>query len=75
MLAARGDGVAWLASAMDALATQPDFNDLGMHDLLNHLVAAGRPIQVIYVRGHWLDVNSLHDLERAGSFAAGSDGA
>jgi hypothetical protein len=26
---------------------------------------------VLYIHGHWLDVNSLDDLDRAGDFAQG----
>ncbi|MCP3917705.1 MAG: phosphoenolpyruvate mutase [bacterium] len=40
--------------------------------LMNELVAAGREIEVVYTSGHWLDVNSLADVVRAGSF--GRDG-
>jgi NDP-sugar pyrophosphorylase family protein len=36
------------------------------------LIADNKPVQVWYVHGHWLDVNSVRDLERAGNFAAGS---
>jgi phosphoenolpyruvate phosphomutase len=38
-------------------------------DLLNALIARGERIHVVYVAGHWLDVDSLADVERAGSFA------
>ncbi len=47
---------------------------LAIPDLLNHLVTMGRPVQVLYIHGHWLDVNSLADLERAGDFARGGAG-
>ena len=33
------------------------------------LIERGQEIQVVYVAGHWLDVDSLADIERAGSFA------
>lgn len=72
MVRFRGEGRAWLADALDALRARPDFKDLGLPDLLNHLVASGKPIHVWYVHGHWLDVNSVQDLEHAGNFAAGS---
>ena len=72
MVRFRGEGRAWLADALDALRARPDFKDLGLPDLLNHLVASGKPVHVWYVHGHWLDVNSVQDLEHAGNFAAGS---
>ena len=46
---------------------------MGLPDLLNHLVANGKAVHVWYVHGHWLDVNSVQDLENAGNFAAGSN--
>ena len=71
MLRTRARGRAWLEGALDALAASADFDQLGMGDLLNHIVARGHPIRVIYIHGHWLDVNSLRDLEQAGRFTAG----
>ena len=54
-----------------ALGRRDDFNLLTLRDLLNHIVSAGHPVRVIYIHGHWLDVNSLTDLEQAGEFTAG----
>ncbi len=71
MLRAQGAGRTWLEQALDALAARDDFHTLAMRDLINHLVDAGHPLRVIYIHGHWLDVNSLRDLEHAGAFAAG----
>ncbi len=68
----RGPGREWLVSALEAMRERPDFPTLGVPDLINHLVADGKPVQVWYVHGHWMDVNSVLDLERAGNFAAGS---
>lgn len=71
MLRSRARGREWLESALDTLAESADFDRLGMGELLNHIVAHGHPIRVIYIHGHWLDVNSLRDLEQAGRFTAG----
>ncbi len=71
VLRARGPGRGWLAEALAELEARSDFAGLGMPALLNHLVASGRSIQVLYIHGHWLDVNSAEDLERAGNFALG----
>ena len=73
MVRFKGEGQAWLEAALDTLGNRPDFADLGLPELLNHLVAEGRPVHVWYVHGHWLDVNSVQDLEHAGNFAAGSN--
>ncbi len=72
MMRARGAGAEWLREGLDALRARPDFTRLGTPDLLNHLVETGRPVSVLYVHGHWLDVNDLGDLERANAFAHGS---
>ncbi len=71
MLAARGAGARRLAEALDRLATRGDFAKLGMRDLLNALIDAGQRVHVVYVNGHWLDINSLSDLEHAGTFTSG----
>jgi phosphoenolpyruvate phosphomutase len=71
MLHVKGEGLVWLVQALARLRERADFNVLGVPDLLNDLVAAARPVRVWYVHGHWLDVNSVRDLESARAFAAG----
>lgn len=68
----RGIGREWLRNALSALHARGDFSNLGVPELINYLIDSGHPVQVWYVHGHWLDVNSVRDLERAGNFAAGS---
>ena len=70
MLRVQGDGVAWLTTAMSRLREQDNSHQLGIPDLLNQIIADGHDIRVWYIHGHWLDVNSAEDLERAGSFTA-----
>lgn len=71
MLRVRGAGRDWIMEALEGLRPRPDFCRLGMPELLNRLVEAGRPVKVQYVHGHWLDVNDLEDLRRAADFAHG----
>jgi phosphoenolpyruvate phosphomutase len=71
MLRTRARGREWLEHALDALADTADFDQLSVGDLLNHIVGQGHPVRVIYIHGHWLDVNSLRDLEQASRFTAG----
>ena len=73
MIRATGEGRAWLEDAINALAERDDFDQLGLPELINAMVDAGRDVRVWYIHGHWLDVNSLTDLERAGDFAAEQD--
>ena len=42
-----------------------------MPDLINRLVENGHSPQVQYISGHWMDINNLDDLQRAGDFAHG----
>ena len=70
MLRAKGEGVTWLTTAMNSLREYDNFNALGVPDLLNQIILDGHDIRVWYIHGHWLDVNSVEDLERAGSFTA-----
>jgi phosphoenolpyruvate phosphomutase len=72
MVRAHGKGRQWLTEALAALKQRTDYQTLGLPHVLNHLVAAGKPVRVVYISGHWLDVNSLEDLDRAGDFTQGS---
>ena len=71
MLRVRARGREWLEAALAALATTSAFAHLSLADVLNYIITQGHPVRVIYIHGHWLDVNSLRDLERAGQFTAG----
>ena len=75
MLRVQGAGRQWLLQALDALGKRPDFPQLGLPDLLNYLIDSGHPVQVLYVNGHWLDVNNPDDLRRAVDFAHGVSSA
>ncbi len=61
----RGEGVSWLRQALAELPHQQS-----VPDLLNYLVARGYPVRVLYIHGHWVDVNTVEDLPSAGSFIA-----
>lgn len=71
MLRARGRGCEWLLEALDMLRSRRDFPQLGMSDLMNALIGAGHTIKVVYIHGHWLDVNAAEDLIRGSDFAHG----
>ncbi|WP_319559844.1 phosphoenolpyruvate mutase [Marispirochaeta sp.] len=53
---------------LDNLVNKQGRKDAKMHDLLNACVERGYLVDVLYTSGHWLDIDSLDDLERAGSF-------
>jgi phosphoenolpyruvate phosphomutase len=70
MMRVSGAGRQKVLDALEALRARGDVSRLGLPDLLNQLVADGHAPQVNYISGHWLDINDLEDLERAGAFAA-----
>ena len=71
MLRARGPGRRQLLEAVEQLRADPGFGRMGVPDLVNRLIANGHAPQVQYVTGHWMDINNLEDLQRAGEFAHG----
>ena len=71
MWRAQGEGCRALKKGLADLRARADFSRLNTPDLLNHLVSSGHKVRVLYIHGHWLDVNTLDDLDRAGSFAEG----
>ena len=71
MLRARGAGRQHLLKALEQLRVDDKFGSLGVPDLINRLIRNGHAPQVQYVTGHWMDINNLDDLQRAGEFAHG----
>jgi phosphoenolpyruvate phosphomutase len=71
MLRARGPGRQYLLDAVRQLRADADFGRMDVPDLVNRLIANGHAPQVQYVTGHWMDINNLEDLQRAGDFAHG----
>jgi phosphoenolpyruvate phosphomutase len=70
MLRVSGNGKRKVLEALDRLRRSSDFLTMGLPDLINQLIQDGHPPMVQYVTGHWLDINNLADLERAGAFAS-----
>jgi phosphoenolpyruvate phosphomutase len=68
MLRVQGKGLEWLNNALNDLQKQDDFSKLTIPDLLNYMVKNGLPVKVHYIHGHWLDVNTIEDIDRAGDF-------
>ena len=71
MLRARGAGRGQLLEALEQLRAEPGFERKDVPDLVNRLVENGHAPQVQYISGHWMDINNLDDLQRAGEFAHG----
>ena len=63
---ARGSSA--IKAALTELSTRPDFRKLRFDDLFNYLLGKQERVQVLYIRGQWLDVDNLDDLTRAQAF-------
>jgi len=61
-------GSAVVKAALDELAGRADFRKLRFDDLFKHLLERQQRVQVLYITGHWLDVDDLDDLSRAQAF-------
>ena len=61
-------GSAQVKAALEELASRPDFRKLRFDDLFKHLLERQQRVQVLYITGHWLDVDDLDDLARAQAF-------
>jgi len=73
MLKASGVGRDHLVEALGQLRAEDGFDRLAVPDLINRLVENGHAPQVQYISGHWMDINNLEDLQRAGDFAHHQD--
>ncbi len=71
MLRISGEGRSCVLAALQSLRAEAGFARLGLTDLINRLIAQGHAPQVQYISGHWMDINDLEDLQRAGDFAQG----
>lgn len=61
-------GATALRRSLEELSVRPDFRRLQLDDLFNQLVRSGTPVKVVFVTGHWLDVDNLEDLSEAQTF-------
>ena len=48
-----------------AMKSEGVLDTADLPSLLNRLIASGEPIEVLYVTGHWLDVDDAFDLAKA----------
>lgn len=68
MLRVRGQGRQWIEEAIDDLKTQENYKQMSLADLLNQVIQLNHPVKVHYINGHWIDINALVDIDRAGDF-------
>ena len=68
LLKATARGTQAIRGSIERLRERPDFRRLRFKDLFADLVDAGHQLHVLYITGHWLDVDNLEDLSRAQTF-------
>ncbi len=56
-----------LRSVIEKLATRSDFKKLRMKDLFTEILKS-HPVTVKFIKGSWLDINDIVDLQKAGGF-------
>ncbi|MBI2432671.1 MAG: phosphoenolpyruvate mutase [Candidatus Hydrogenedentes bacterium] len=61
-------GTAIVKAAIEEMQQREDFRALQLYDLFNHIVSQNHPVRVMFITGHWVDVDNLHDLARAQAF-------
>ncbi|HOP98816.1 MAG TPA: phosphoenolpyruvate mutase [Verrucomicrobiota bacterium] len=68
LLKATPRGAEQIRSALDVLRAKPGFARMRFNELFLELLARGETIRVLYITGHWLDVDNLEDLTAANAF-------
>lgn len=66
MFKVSGDGAKILKNSIDTLAKKSDFDKLTLNDLFNEIVKE-KKISVKFIKGSWLDIDTIVDLQKAGS--------
>ena len=61
-------GSALLQAQINQMREDGSLDKASMTDLFNRLIDDGAKPQVVYITGHWLDVNDAFDLARARNF-------
>ena len=55
-------GATLVRGALDAMSSDDSLDAADLPELLARLIAQGTAIDVLYVTGHWLDVDDAFDL-------------
>ena len=61
-------GAALVRDEIEAMRRDGSLAQAGLPDLFRRLIRGGHKLSVIYVAGHWLNVNDAFDLARARNF-------
>jgi phosphoenolpyruvate phosphomutase len=68
LLKANKVGADAMAKTIDELAATSNFTELKLTHLMNKLIEKGVKINVMYINGHWLDIDSYADVSRGQKF-------
>lgn len=68
LLKMTADGVRQLREVVATLTDPERLRSMRMADVFDLLIANGKTVEVVYVRGHWLDVDDMHDVVAASNF-------
>lgn len=60
-------GAAVMKNTLEKMAVLPDFKQLRMWHLLAEILKI-HPVAVKFIKGSWLDINNIVDLQKAGEF-------
>ncbi len=60
-----GHGAALVRAELEAMRADKSLGQASLPDLFARLVAGGHTVRVVYVAGHWFNVNDAFDLARA----------
>ncbi len=61
-------GSAIIKTELEAMSRLENFEKLKMPDLLSNLINKEIQIKVVYIDGHWLDIDNLKDLRNVAAF-------
>jgi len=61
-------GARAVRAALATMESEGDLNSASLIPLIQRLIDDGRTVEVLYVTGHWLDVDNAADLTAARSF-------
>ncbi|HEY6608113.1 MAG TPA: phosphoenolpyruvate mutase [Candidatus Limnocylindria bacterium] len=61
-------GVTQLRDLCSSIPDAERLRTMRMSDVFDLLLANDRTVEVVYVRGHWLDVDDMHDILAASNF-------
>jgi len=57
-----------ISKTLNELSSRPDFNKMKLPDLMNELLERKIKINVMYIDGHWMDIDTYADVSKGQTF-------